>query len=127
MPQVVVTPKSHASSTEAPPPLRGKRISPAPAPSPLRSQLLHYVLALVTVVLVVDALVGDKGLLETMRARRQYIEVAASLTALRQENARLREEVRLLTGDPATIESIARQDLGLIRPDELVFVVKDGK
>jgi cell division protein FtsB len=95
--------------------------------SPLRSQILHYILALVTVVLVVDALFGDKGLLETMRARRQYSEVAVSLTALRQENARLRDEIRRLQGDPATIESIARGDLGLMRPGEILFVVKDAK
>jgi cell division protein FtsB len=76
-------------------------------------------------VLVVDALVGDKGLLETMRARKESAEVAASLQALRQENDRMREQIRRLTDDPAMIESVARQDLGLIRPGELVFVVKN--
>jgi cell division protein FtsB len=75
--------------------------------------------------LVVDALVGDKGLLETVRARKEYAEVAASLNALRQENQRLRNRIQGLTDDPATIESVAREDLGLIRPGELVFVVKD--
>ncbi len=126
MPQVLFNPKSHASP-DAPPLLRRKRTPPAPVPSPLRSQLLHYILALVTVVLVVDALFGDKGLLETMRARRQYAEVAASLIALRRENTRLRDQIRRLQQDPATIESIARGDLGLMRPGEIVFVVKDAK
>ena len=37
------------------------------------------------------------------------------------------EEVRRLTEDPAAIEEIARRDLGLIRPGEKVFIVKDLK
>jgi cell division protein FtsB len=111
------------SQVEAP--LRGRRRQPAPAPSPVRGRILNYVLAFVTVVLVVDALVGDKGFLETVRARRQYTEVANSLENLRQENDRLRESIRRLKEDPTAIESLAREELGLIRPGEVVFVVKD--
>lgn len=77
-------------------------------------------------VLVVDALVGDKGLIETVRARRQHAEVAASLAGLRQQNARLRDDIRRLREDPGTIESIARGELGLMRPGEILFVVKDA-
>jgi cell division protein FtsB len=80
---------------------------------------------LITVVLVVDALVGDKGLLETMRARRQFDSVAAALAATRQENARLREQIRRLKEDPASVEAIAREELGLIRPGEMLFIVHD--
>ena len=107
-------------------PLRGRaRQVAVPAPSSFRRRIVNYTLTFVTIVLVVDALVGDKGLLETMRARRQYAEVAASLDGLRQENDRLRDQIDRLTDDPATIESVAREELGLIRPGELVFVVKD--
>ncbi len=108
------------------PPLRRRRAEPAPpGPSPLRNRILNYVLALITVVLVVDALVGDKGLLETIRARRQFAGVEAALAATRQENARLREQVRRLKEDPASVEAIAREELGLIRPGEMLFIVHD--
>jgi cell division protein FtsB len=118
--------RARRSETGTPPPLRRRRARPALAPSPIRRRVLNYVLGLVTVVLVVDALVGDKGLIETVRARRQYEELAASLTALRQQNAQLRDDIRRLTEDPGTIESIAREELGLMRPGELLFVVKDA-
>jgi cell division protein FtsB len=80
----------------------------------------------VAIVLVVDALVGNRGLLETMRARRQYDELAADLARTRRANDRLRDDVRRLRDDPATIESVAREELGLIRQDELVFIVHDA-
>jgi cell division protein FtsB len=107
-------------------PLRRKRVAPAPAPT-LQRRTIHLLLVFVTVVLVVDALVGEKGLMESMRARRHYREVAASLEALQRENDRMTEEVRRLTDDPATIESVARQELGLMRPGEVLFIIKDQK
>ena len=39
--------------------------------------------------------------------------------------SQLREEARLLREDPATIEEIARRELGLIRPGEKLFILKD--
>jgi cell division protein FtsB len=109
------------------PPLRGRRAqAPVAGPSPLRNRILNYVLAFVGVILVVDSLVGDKGFLETLRARRQYAEVSAALAAKRQENAHLRDEIRRLKEDPASVEAIAREELGLIRPGELLFIVHDG-
>lgn len=109
-----------------PQPLRRRRhVTPAPAPR-WRAQTINLVLAFVAIVLVVDALAGNRGLLETMRARRQYAGLAADLARTRRENDRLREEIIRLRDDPATIESVAREELGLIRQDELVFIVHDA-
>ena len=76
-------------------------------------------------VLIVDALVGDQGLVATMRARKQYDQLTADLARLRSENAVLREEARRLREDPAAIEELARRELGMIRPGEKVFIIKD--
>jgi len=76
-------------------------------------------------VVVVDALVGDQGLMATFRARKQYDALAADLARLRSENAALREEARRLREDPATIEEIARRELGLMSPGEKLFIIKD--
>jgi cell division protein FtsB len=107
-------------------PLRRKRVSPAP-PSVFKRRTVHFLLVFVTLVLVVDALVGEKGLIESMRVRRQYRDVATSLETLRRDNIRLREEARRLREDPGAIESMAREQLGLIRPGEVLFIIKDEK
>src|SRR3954464_5891544 len=84
---------SPAMPPESPQPLRRRSRTPvAASPSPWRARVLQYGLAFVTIVLVVDALVGDKGFLDTLRARRQYREVVAALAHKRQDNTRLREE-----------------------------------
>lgn len=106
--------------------LRRKREAPRPDATPARRKSLHLLLVFVTLVLVIDALVGEKGLLETIRARKQHQQLTASIERLRAENAALREEARRLREDPSAIESLARQELGLIRPGEMLFIVKDA-
>ncbi len=95
---------------------------------PRRAQakrIVRVVAALFAVIVIVDALVGDRGLLAMRRARKQYDEVAAAITRQQADNLRLREEIRRLKDDPAAIEELARRELGLIRPGEKVFIVKD--
>ncbi len=107
-------------------PLRRKRVTPA-APSAFKRRAIHLLLVFVTLVLVVDALVGEKGLMESLRARRQYRELSASLDTLRRDNERMGEKARRLREDPATIESVAREELGLMREGEVLFIIKDAK
>jgi cell division protein FtsB len=77
-------------------------------------------------VLIIDALFGDRGFIETMRARREYDQLAASIARLKGDNARMREEARRLREDPEAVEELARKELGLVRPGEVLFIVKDA-
>ena len=86
---------------------------------------LRRAIVFVTCVLLADAVFGDRGLAQTFRARRDYDQAASKLWSLRHENAGLREQARRLQDDPAAIEAVARQELGLIRPGEVLVVVKD--
>jgi cell division protein FtsB len=76
-------------------------------------------------VIVADGLVGDRGLLAMLRARQEYEALATTIMRLRADNARLRDEARRLREEPAAIEEVARRELGLIRPGEKVFIIKD--
>jgi cell division protein FtsB len=108
----------------SPEPLRRRKAPPVPRSGRWR-RVRHALLLFVAIVLTTDALVGEKGLVETIRARREARQEAARLEALREENARLREEVRLLNDDPGRIEEEARRQLGLIRPGEVLFILRD--
>ena len=77
------------------------------------------------VVIAVDALVGDNGVMAMMKARQEYRVLEQSLAQARAENARLREEARRLREDPSAIEEIARRELGLVQPGEKLFILKD--
>lgn len=86
---------------------------------------MEYLVILVGSVLLIDAFVGDKGLVAMMQAREQSRLLEQALAEARADNIRLREEARRLREDPAAIEEIARRELGLIRPGEKLFIIRD--
>jgi len=88
-------------------------------------RLLHIGLILIALVVVMDALAGDRGLLAMLRVRGQYNALAATLARERANNARLAEQARRLGEDPTAIEEVARRELGLIKPGEKVFIIKN--
>ena len=90
-----------------------------------RRRAVEYVLIFIGCVLVIDSLVGEKGFIAMVQARREQRTVEAEVAAAREENVRLREEARRLREDPSAIEEIARRELGLIKPGEKLFIVKD--
>ena len=92
-----------------------------------RGRIVRYLIVAVGCVLIIDALVGDRGFLAMLKARQQYRAVETSLAGARADNAQLRERARQLREDPQTIEEIARRELGLIRPGEKLFIIKDVK
>jgi cell division protein FtsB len=92
-----------------------------------RRRLWSHVLLFAGSVLLVNGVFGERGLIETLRARRAYRSAAADLTRLRDENTTLRGRAERLRSDPATIESVAREELGLARPGEIVVTVHDVK
>ncbi|HMD34164.1 MAG TPA: septum formation initiator family protein [Vicinamibacterales bacterium] len=98
---------------------------PTPRPAPRGRRIVRWLLLFVASLIVVDGLVGERGLLAMLRARKEYDGLAAVIARQRAENAVLRERARRLADDPAAIEEVARRDLGLIRPGERVFIIKD--
>jgi cell division protein FtsB len=89
-------------------------------------RVAKYVLGFVTIVLVIDAVAGDKGLLTLLKARRDFAAVEQALQRARQENAELREQARRLREDPSAVEEIARRELGLIKPGEKLFIIRNS-
>jgi cell division protein FtsB len=101
-------------------------ISDTPA-MPRRQQRRFWSQALLftACVLLVNAVFGERGLTDTIRARRDFAAASNDLARIKRENAALREEARRLRSDPAAIEAVARGELGLVKPGEILVTVKD--
>jgi len=111
------------TTAEPTPPTR----PPLPRRRERRTRRLPLVLLFVSMVLIVNAVVGERGLAASWRARQLAQALTADIDALKTDNTALREEARRLTEDPAAIERAARQDLGLARPGEIVVLIKRPK
>jgi len=67
------------------------------------------------------ALFGDRGVLQVYKAYLQKTELEEKIAGLEKMNIELRKEIDALHNDLKTIESIARRELGMVRPDEQVY------
>ena len=77
--------------------------------------------------LLAESIFGERGFTAMIEARKQHQVMQSALDQLRAENAALRSKARRLREDPEAIEEIARRDLRLLAPGEIVFIVKDAR
>jgi cell division protein FtsB len=86
---------------------------------------VESVLFAIGCLLLLDALIGERGVVTTWRARAVFEKQQDDLRDAYVEGQRLEDELQRLTDDPATIEEVARRDLGLMKPNEKIFVIQD--
>jgi cell division protein FtsB len=69
------------------------------------------------------AMVGERGFFEVYKFSRHLARVDSRILTLEEENTRLRRQVVGLRSDPHQVERLAREELGLARPDEVIFEI----
>ena len=64
---------------------------------------------------------GSHGLLAMRRTQAQMRELRGQIDRLNHENSDLSKQVQALRTDPKAVERIAREEMGLARPGEMIF------
>ena len=77
--------------------------------------------ALVSLALLAVAIFGSRGLLHLRAIALEKGLLAERITTLLRENEKLRTRLDRLRTDDRHLERLAREQLGLVRPDEVVF------
>jgi cell division protein FtsB len=90
-----------------------------------RRKMTGYALYAAAFILIVNALVGDSGYLATLGGKSTQERTTRDLAILRLRNQALQEEVERLKTDPAAVEEAARRKLNMIKPGEVMVVIKD--
>jgi cell division protein FtsB len=90
-----------------------------------RKKLLIAALIPVGVYFLITFIFGEMGLVKYYRMKSQYQALTQQVAELKQDNSRLMREVRALKTDPAYIEKLARDKLGLARNGEVVYYYDD--
>ena len=85
----------------------------------------YVVLAVVLILMILGlAAFTDQGLLGLYHRKQEQARLEERLAQLQAENAALRSEIERLQSDPAYLEKVAREELGMVHQDELVFQFK---
>lgn len=111
-----------------------KRSTPSNKPGAIRQiftnprlTALLLLSCLILVTLMGLTIWGERGLLTMWRKQRAVAELVQDIEAIERENARLVHEIQHLRNDMGHIETIAREELGLVKSNELVFEFVDKK
>jgi cell division protein FtsB len=64
---------------------------------------------------------GPDGMAKIWRLQRDIDGLEGRNRELQEENHRLRQRVRSLREDKQAVERVARDELGLVRPEDIVF------
>jgi cell division protein FtsL len=107
-----------------------KKIEKASTEEKIASLMRQYgrgLLGLLILVMIVHDVFGTHGFLAMQRTQSEIKKVKANLEQLSKENAALAQEVKDLNTDPRLIEKIARDDLGLARPGEIIIRIPQGQ
>jgi cell division protein FtsB len=91
----------------------------------LRRKAATLASIILVLALVVGSLFGDRGFLQLMRQQERADALAREIEQLRMDNSRLASEIAALRSDPRAIERLAREELGLTRPGETVFLIHE--
>ena len=75
------------------------------------------------ILLIVAAIFGEHGLIHLLRMRTEQQELEQLTFTLQQGNEHLRQQIRRLQSDDWYIERLARERLGMVKKDELIYRV----
>jgi cell division protein FtsB len=94
-------------------------------PVDLRRKALFVLFWFVALSLLFNSLFGDMGLIQGYRQRHLLGRLRQEVRTLRRVNDRLVADIGDLRHDPYRIEQIAREEFGLGRPGEILFLFQD--
>lgn len=85
---------------------------------------LLFILIAVVLAIMTLAVVGENGLIDLYRFKREKDGLLSQKKSFEEENKRLTEEIRLLKSDNRYIAAIARNELGMVAKNEVIYRVE---
>ncbi len=90
--------------------------------SSFRNKLLTTVLVFLFLVLIIASFFGKKGLIEVYNAQKQKDSLFEEIEQLEKIKSGLERDIKELESNPKAYEAKARDQLGLVYPDELLII-----
>jgi len=85
----------------------------------------RQILGLALFALLVHDVFGPHGFIAMRRTQNEIDRIREQITRMNDENKSLTEQVTSLKSDPRSIERIAREEMGLARPGEMIFKIPE--
>jgi cell division protein FtsB len=84
------------------------------------------VFGLLTVAMLLLAVFNEKGALQVHERAKKLDAIQSEINSFDAENKKLAAEIQALRSDPSAIEKLAREELKLVKPGEVVLVTPEN-
>ena len=91
------------------------------SPFQISPRWVLYLLAVVILLLAFIAIFGERGVLHLWRLRGEKAKLDEVSYRLQKENEALRQRLSRLRNDDFYLEKLAREELNLVRPGEVIY------
>jgi cell division protein FtsB len=80
------------------------------------------VFGVLTVAMLLLAVFNNKGAIQVHAQAKKLTAIESDIAKLDTENKQLNKDIQALRTDPAAIEKVAREELKLVKPGEIILV-----
>jgi cell division protein FtsB len=84
------------------------------------------VFGLLTVAMLLLAVFNEKGAVQVQTQAKKLSTIESEIMKFEAENKKLTAEIQSLRSDATTIEKLAREELKLVKPGEIVLVTPEN-
>ena len=88
----------------------------------LINQIALVVFGVLAIATLLLGIFNDHGLLKVHAQNQKLTGLESDVSKIQAENKALSDEIHALRTDPVTIERLAREELRLVKPGEVVLV-----
>ena len=85
------------------------------------------VFGLLTFAMLLLAVFNEKGALQVHTQAKKLSSIETEISRLDDENKKLASEIQALRSDASAIEKLAREELKLVKPGEIVLVTPENQ
>lgn len=86
-----------------------------------KKKIHRKILILIVIIGVVIFLFANKNFQTLLILNKEIVQLKQRIAGLEDENKELKEDLEAMKNDPEYIESLAREELGLIKPGETKY------
>ncbi|MGQ9619208.1 MAG: FtsB family cell division protein [Candidatus Aminicenantia bacterium] len=88
-------------------------------------KILVFVIASFLYIIALTFIFEKRGIIDVLTSKKELKSLKREVEILRERKERLEVEIKVLKENPGAIEGIARSELGLVYPEEVVVII-DG-
>jgi cell division protein FtsB len=91
-----------------------------------RSRKIYYILLIIiTILSLIYSIRGKYGILKIIELKHEIADIKNDTEKINKENEYFQMRIEALKTDRKTVESVAREELGMVREDEVLLLFKN--